>query len=81
MGKFLFLAVMAIFLVVSVWWAAWVWGSMDAELSTDGNIALWLGIVVSLVVGVGLMVLLFQSDRRGYDATVEFELPENSNKG
>ena len=78
MGKFLLLAVMGIFLVVSVWWAAWVWGSMNAELSTDGNIALTLGIVMSLVVGVGLMVLLFQSDRRGYDATVEFEQPDST---
>ncbi|BCW87151.1 hypothetical protein sos41_02780 [Alphaproteobacteria bacterium SO-S41] len=78
MGKFLLLAFMGVFLVVSVWWATWVWGSMNAELSTDGNIALTLGIVVSLVVGVGLMVLLFQSDRRGYDATVEFEHPDST---
>ena len=78
MGKFLLLAFMGVFLVVSVWWATWVWGSMNAELSTDGNIALTLGIVVSLVVGVGLMVLLFQSDRRGYDATVEFEQPDST---
>ena len=78
MGKFLLLAFMGVFLIVSVWWATWVWGSMNAELSTDGNIALTLGIVVSLVVGVGLMVLLFQSDRRGYDATVEFEQPDST---
>lgn len=76
MGKFLLLAFLGIFLVVSVWWSTWVWGSMGGELSTHGNIALTLGIVVSLVVGIGLMVLLFYSARRGYDATVEFEPTE-----
>lgn len=78
MAKALFLIVMGIFLVASVWWATAVWNSFgDTALSTDGTIALWLGIVISFVVGVGLMVLLFQSDRRGYDANVEFELPED----
>lgn len=76
MAKALFLAFMGVFLVVAVWWAAWVWGSMDAELSADGNIALTLGIVVSLIVGVGLMVLLFYSARSGHDEQVEYELPE-----
>lgn len=75
MAKALFLIVMAAFLAVSVWWATWVWGSMDGELSTDGNIALTLGIVLSMVVGVGLMALLFHSARRGYDEQVEYELP------
>ena len=44
MAKVLFYVVMGLFLAVSVWWAAWVWDSMDGELSTDGNIALTLGI-------------------------------------
>jgi hypothetical protein len=76
MGKFLLLAFLGIFLIVSVWWSTWVWGSMGGELSMHGNIALTLGIVVSLIVGIGLMVLLFYSARRGYDATVEYEPPE-----
>lgn len=77
-GKVLLLTSLGIFLVASIWWSAHVWNSYgDTELSTDGTIALWLGIVVSFVVGVGLMILLFQSDRRGYDATVEFELPKD----
>ncbi len=75
MAKVLFYVVMGLFLAVSVWWAAWVWDSMDGELSTDGNIALTLGIVLSMVVGVGLMALLFHSARRGYDEQVEYELP------
>ena len=78
MAKVLFYVVMALFFGVSVWWASWVWGSLDGELSTDGNIALTLGIVLSLVIGVGLMALLFHSARRGYDDQVEYELPKDS---
>ncbi len=77
MAKALFYTVMAVFLAGSIWWATWVWSSLDGELSTDGNIALTLGIVLSIVVGVGLMWLLFHSARRGYDDQVEYELPGN----
>jgi hypothetical protein len=33
-------------------------------------VALVLGVVVSLVLGVGLMMLVFRSARRGYDEDV-----------
>ena len=42
----------------------------DTELSGAGQMAMWLGIVFSLVVGVGLMGLVFYSSRRGYDDAV-----------
>ncbi len=74
MAKTLFLIVMAVFLIGSFWWAGWVWVSLgDAEMSVDGNIALVLGVVGSIVIGVVLMVLLFQSGRRGYDVNLEYE--------
>jgi hypothetical protein len=37
------------------------------EMSPDGYVAMVLGIVVSLAVGVGLMSLMFYSSRHGYD--------------
>jgi hypothetical protein len=43
------------------------WGRIEAKMSIHGWIALTLGIVVSLAVGVGLMALVFFSARRGYD--------------
>lgn len=74
MGKILLLVALGGILALAIWLSASTWNAYgDTQLSTDGTIALWLGIVVSLVVGVGLMVLLFQSGRRGYDANVEFE--------
>jgi heme/copper-type cytochrome/quinol oxidase subunit 2 len=39
----------------------------NVEVSTHGYIAMTLGIVFSLVVGVALMVLVFYSSRYGYD--------------
>jgi hypothetical protein len=48
--------------------AVHVWlGLGDVSLGFHGWLALILGVVVSLVLGVGLMVLVFVSSRRGYD--------------
>ncbi|MGY4303188.1 flagellar basal body-associated protein FliL [Bradyrhizobium sp. USDA 4369] len=41
-------------------------------MPTEGWIALILGVVVSLIVGVGLMALLFYSSRKGYDDPSQF---------
>ncbi|CCD87518.1 conserved protein of unknown function, putative permeases of the major facilitator superfamily [Bradyrhizobium sp. ORS 285] len=41
-------------------------------MPTEGWIALALGVVFSLIVGIGLMVLLFYSSRRGYDEPSHF---------
>jgi hypothetical protein len=39
----------------------------DVEVSEQGYIAMALGIFFSLIVGVGLMTLVFYSSRAGYD--------------
>ena len=39
----------------------------DAAVSGHGTVAMILGVVFSLIVGVGLMGLVFYSSRRGYD--------------
>jgi len=39
----------------------------DAGIDTNGWIALVLGALVTLAVGIGLMALIFISNRRGYD--------------
>ncbi|NPU11471.1 hypothetical protein HL667_19150 [Bradyrhizobium sp. 83012] len=41
-------------------------------MPTEGWIALTLGVVFSLIVGIGLMVLLFYSSRKGYDEPSQF---------
>jgi hypothetical protein len=36
-------------------------------MPASGVTAMWLGIIFSLIVGVGLMTLVFYSNRKGYD--------------
>lgn len=42
----------------------------DVEMPTSAYVALGLGIVFSLVVGCGLMALVFYSSRKGFDDAV-----------
>ena len=46
----------------------WGWQQIgEVEMSRHGLIALALGVVISFLVGAGLMTLVFFSSRRGYD--------------
>jgi hypothetical protein len=45
----------------------------DEPMPTRGWIALGPGVVFSLIVGIGLMTLLFYSSRRGYDEPAHFQ--------
>ena len=39
----------------------------SVDVPASGYIAMALGVIFSLIVGVGLMVLVFYSSRKGYD--------------
>ena len=54
-------------LALAVMFMISAWTRIHAEMSVHGWIALTLGIFFSLIVGCGLMVLVFYSSRRGYD--------------
>ncbi len=54
-------------LALSVYGVAMAWKGVGLELSLHGWIALILGVVLSIGLGVGLMSLVFYSARRGYD--------------
>lgn len=48
--------------------AFYVWDQMaGVSLSAHGIVALVLGVVVSLALGIGLMALVFYSSRKGFD--------------
>ena len=55
-------------LAAAGWFAARAWVSIEGPpMPTTGYVAMALGVVFSLVVGCGLMALLFYSSRHGYD--------------
>jgi hypothetical protein len=55
-------------LVAVVGTIAGFWASLgESEISLAGWVAMGLGVVVTLALGVGLMTLVFISNRRGYD--------------
>ncbi|MFZ3358138.1 MAG: hypothetical protein WCA56_03290 [Xanthobacteraceae bacterium] len=63
----LILPVLAI-LAASIWLAARTWiASSASPMSTSAVVAMILGVVFSVVVGCGLMALVFYSSRYGYD--------------
>jgi hypothetical protein len=52
----------------SVWFASQSWLAVDGPpMPTQGYIAMTLGVVFSVVIGAGLMALVFYSNRYGYD--------------
>jgi hypothetical protein len=55
-------------LAAAGWFAARAWISLQGPpMPASGYLAMTLGVVFSVVVGCGLMALLFYSNRHGYD--------------
>jgi len=67
-GQIVMMAVLFALLTVTVVWASGVWVlSGDTALPYRAWTALVLGTALSVVVGCGLMALMFYSSRHGYD--------------
>jgi hypothetical protein len=49
------------------------WTLTDVQMPVWGYVTMGLGIVFSLVIGIGLMALIFYSNRAGYDEPTEIE--------
>jgi hypothetical protein len=53
-----------------VWVIARLWSGIgESEISFAGALAMVFGVIVALALGIGLMSLVFLSNRRGYDET------------
>ena len=62
------IAALCLFLAVSIWFAVYAWNLFPGtEISSDGIVAMILGVVFSVIVGGVLMGLVFWSHRKGYD--------------
>jgi len=81
MRKFAIILPLIALLVAAVWLAVYTWTSIEGPpIPTGGYVAMWLGIIFSIVVGCGLMALVFYSSRRGYDAPPHYHSPDEHPK-
>ena len=72
LSQVVLLVVLAALLVLTGVWAISVWNaSGDAVMDKHGWIALGLGTFFSLLVGCGLMALMFFSSRSGHDEAAD----------
>jgi hypothetical protein len=68
MGKVLLVVSLLALLVLSVWFAAEAWTHIGGDaIPGYGYVAIAGGVLISLLVGGGLMALVFYSNRHGYD--------------
>lgn len=71
MGRALVIAALLGLLAFALWVAYRQWAMVSVEIPFWGWIAILAGAGLSLVVGVGLMALVFYSSRHGYDDRVQ----------
>jgi hypothetical protein len=68
MRTFVLAVILLALLAVALWFAVSAWTAIEGPpLPTYGWVALGAGVVLSLIVGCGLMALVFYSHRHGYD--------------
>ena len=67
-GNWAALAILLIFLGLATAFAVYVWNQLEGvDISTQGWIAMSLGIIFTAAIGFGLMALIFYSNRKNYD--------------
>jgi hypothetical protein len=54
-------------LVAAIYVAYVSWNLTDVAMPLTGYVAMWLAIVFMIILGVGLVALMFYSHRHGYD--------------
>jgi hypothetical protein len=78
-GSYAVIAILVGFLIWTSVLAGMGWSSAaGTEVSLSGYLAMALGVVFSLVVGVGLMALVFYSSRAGYDEPARLIEPDQN---
>jgi hypothetical protein len=80
LGTFALVAALFAILAAAGWLVARTWALADGPpMPAFGYVAMALGVIFSLVIGCGLMALLFYSSRHGYDDNtfVDSRPPDN----
>ena len=66
-GGWLGIVAMGVLLGLGIWYAFWGYNLSDQTIADVGVTSLVMGVVLSMVLGGGLMALIFWSHRKGYD--------------
>jgi formate hydrogenlyase subunit 3/multisubunit Na+/H+ antiporter MnhD subunit len=79
-GTWIVLAVLVAFLCAAIVFMYVGWepaeGERGQEMSTAGYVAMALGILATLGLGIGLMALVFYSNREGHDRDADLKRDE-----
>ena len=68
---FIFFAV----LIVVSFFSVKLWNNLGfIDISTNGKLAIFICVIMSFIIGSGLMALAFFSSRSGYDEKVDHDL-------
>jgi Zn-dependent protease with chaperone function len=71
-GQVIILASLIVILIITAVWATSVWNAAgETVMDKHGWIALALGTFFSLLIGCGLMALMFFSSRSGHDEAAD----------
>jgi uncharacterized membrane protein len=71
-GQIIIVIFLIAFLVLTIIWGVSAWNaSSDVPMGKHGWIALGLGTFFSMLIGCGLMALMFFSSRSGHDETAD----------
>jgi TRAP-type C4-dicarboxylate transport system permease small subunit len=81
MRTVLTIAALVLILLAALAFAWFGWTGTDADVPTAGYGALAAGIFGAVVIGCGLMALIFYSHRHGYDAQPEREVGNTPRPG
>jgi hypothetical protein len=71
MGRWLMVAALLGLLALSLWVAYRQWVLVDVSLPGWAWAFMGVGVALSILVGVGLMALIFYSSRMGYDEAAQ----------
>lgn len=78
MSRTLLIAPLLALLAVAIWFAARAFALEGPDMPVELYVAMALGIFFSILIGSGLMALLFYSSRHGYDDPNREERKEKS---
>lgn len=70
-GSWIMVTFLVLFLLLAIVFMVVGWGASDADvgqsMSTAGYVAMTFGIIATLALGIGLMALVYYSNRKGHD--------------